>query len=242
MPASPASGLPCKPRQGKCKAILPTLSHLRSFACSQENKFQVNAEIINFEGWMNHYNKKSHTGLIWGEATDLYSPVLTILTIQDTIRWSFTAFFTQNPSSIEHLGVKPWRFCVKSRLSLIYVPNLHNYFRTRGGLNYLCPTFPSAWEDFAENSLLTGNTLSAAAPITCELLNKQVKVSADMAIFITMNPGYAGRSNLPDNLKKLFRSLAMTKPDRQLIAQVMLYSQGFRTAEVLANKIVPFFK
>ncbi|XP_073434094.1 cytoplasmic dynein 1 heavy chain 1 isoform X2 [Dendrobates tinctorius] len=78
--------------------------------------------------------------------------------------------------------------------------------------------------------------------ITCELLNKQVKVSAEMAIFITMNPGYAGRSNLPDNLKKLFRSLAMTKPDRQLIAQVMLYSQGFRTAEVLANKIVPFFK
>ncbi|XP_055497118.1 cytoplasmic dynein 1 heavy chain 1 isoform X1 [Leucoraja erinacea] len=78
--------------------------------------------------------------------------------------------------------------------------------------------------------------------ITCELLNKQVKVRADMAVFITMNPGYAGRSNLPDNLKKLFRSLAMTKPDRQLIAQVMLYSQGFRTAETLANKIVPFFK
>ncbi|KAG7269475.1 LOW QUALITY PROTEIN: hypothetical protein CRUP_009988 [Coryphaenoides rupestris] len=81
-----------------------------------------------------------------------------------------------------------------------------------------------------------------SAPIMTELLNKQVKVSPEMAIFITMNPGYAGRSNLPDNLKKLFRSLAMTKPDRQLIAQVMLYSQGFRTAEVLAKKIVPFFK
>ncbi|XP_077870638.1 cytoplasmic dynein 1 heavy chain 1-like [Saccoglossus kowalevskii] len=78
--------------------------------------------------------------------------------------------------------------------------------------------------------------------IQVELVGKQVKVSRDMAIFITMNPGYAGRSNLPDNLKKLFRSLAMTKPDRQLIAQVMLYSQGFRTAEVLASKIVPFFK
>ena len=41
---------------------------------------------------------------------------------------------------------------------------------------------------------------------------------------------------------RLTHSLAMTKPDRQLIAQVMLYSQGFRTAEVLASKIVPFFK
>jgi dynein heavy chain 1 len=39
-----------------------------------------------------------------------------------------------------------------------------------------------------------------------------------------------------------FRNLAMTKPNRQLIAQVMLYSQGFRTAEKLASKIVPFFQ
>lgn len=82
----------------------------------------------------------------------------------------------------------------------------------------------------------------ASPAITVELVGKQVRVNSDMAIFITMNPGYAGRSNLPDNLKKLFRSLAMTKPDRQLIAQVMLFSQGFRTAEKLASKIVPFFK
>ncbi|KAH8028133.1 hypothetical protein HPB51_013180 [Rhipicephalus microplus] len=79
-------------------------------------------------------------------------------------------------------------------------------------------------------------------PLSVELIGKQVRVNPDMAIFITMNPGYAGRSNLPDNLKKLFRSLAMTSPDRQLIAQVMLFSQGFRTAEKLASKIVPFFK
>ncbi|XP_030854690.1 cytoplasmic dynein 1 heavy chain 1 [Strongylocentrotus purpuratus] len=78
--------------------------------------------------------------------------------------------------------------------------------------------------------------------ILVELVGKQVKVNPDMAIFITMNPGYAGRSNLPDNLKKLFRSLAMTKPNRQLISQVMLYSQGFRTAEKLASKVVPFFQ
>jgi dynein heavy chain 1 len=78
--------------------------------------------------------------------------------------------------------------------------------------------------------------------IQIEIVGKQVTVNVNMAIFITMNPGYAGRSNLPDNLKKLFRSLAMTQPDNVLIAQVMLYSQGFRTAEILAHKVVPFFK
>src|SRR6266436_4927375 len=35
--------------------------------------------------------------------------------------------------------------------------------------------------------------------------------------------------------------MAMTRPDRELIAQVMLFSQGFRIAESLASKIVPFF-
>ncbi|CAF3632269.1 unnamed protein product, partial [Adineta steineri] len=74
-----------------------------------------------------------------------------------------------------------------------------------------------------------------------EIVGKTITVNSNMAIFITMNPGYAGRSNLPDNLKSLFRSLAMTVPDKVLIAQVMLYSQGFRDAEILSKKIVPLF-
>ncbi|KAI9173154.1 dynein heavy chain [Blastocladiella emersonii ATCC 22665] len=82
---------------------------------------------------------------------------------------------------------------------------------------------------------------AAATAFEIELLGRQVPINADTGIFITMNPGYAGRSNLPDNLKKLFRSVAMTKPDRELIAQVMLYSQGFKSAETLATKVVPLF-
>ncbi|KAI9911312.1 hypothetical protein PsorP6_009030 [Peronosclerospora sorghi] len=76
---------------------------------------------------------------------------------------------------------------------------------------------------------------------TIELLNKNVKLNPDVGIFVTMNPGYAGRSNLPDNLKQLFRSIAMVAPDRELIAQVMLFSQGITTAEQISAKVVLLF-
>ncbi|RHY29832.1 hypothetical protein DYB32_004823 [Aphanomyces invadans] len=80
----------------------------------------------------------------------------------------------------------------------------------------------------------TSNTL-------IELLGKSVLLHPDVGIFVTMNPGYAGRSNLPDNLKQLFRSIAMVAPDRELIAQVMLFSQGITTAEFMATKVVLLF-
>ena len=76
---------------------------------------------------------------------------------------------------------------------------------------------------------------------TIDLLGRSLKPSKNMGIFVTMNPGYAGRSELPDNLKQLLRACAMTAPDRELIAEVMLYAQGFTNAERLSQKVVPLF-
>ena len=67
---------------------------------------------------------------------------------------------------------------------------------------------------------------------------KEIRLKDSCGIFVTMNPGYAGRTELPDNLKVLFRPVSMMIPSYGLIAKVMLYAEGFHDAQVLSEKMV----
>lgn len=70
----------------------------------------------------------------------------------------------------------------------------------------------------------------------------EINLDPKVGIFITMNPGYAGRTELPESVKALFRPVTCIMPDLELICLISLFSDGFMRAKTLAKKMTVLYK
>ena len=79
-------------------------------------------------------------------------------------------------------------------------------------------------------------------PREVTVLVDRITLYDKLGIFVTMNPTYSGRTELPDNLKSLFRPITMMVPDFMLISKVRLRSEGFEYSDDLAVKMTQLYK
>lgn len=87
---------------------------------------------------------------------------------------------------------------------------------------------------------ITNAKLANANKFTFE--GREIRLSRTCAVFMTINPEYMDRNELPDNLQALFRSVAMMIPDYSLIVEVELYAEGFQLSKMLSHKIVKMYQ
>eukprot|EP00968_Pinguiococcus_pyrenoidosus_P017694 scaffold1786_cov250-Pinguiococcus_pyrenoidosus.AAC.1 len=112
-----------------------------------------------------------------------------------------------------------------------------------------------AWACFDEFNRINIEVLSVIGQQVAQILRalrmgverisfegSEIAVKKGFGVFITMNPGYAGRSALPDSLKALFRPVAMMVPDYALIGEIMFIAYGFKAAKVCGSKMVTTFR
>ena len=70
----------------------------------------------------------------------------------------------------------------------------------------------------------------------------EISLRPSTMAFITMNPGYPGRAELPESLKALFRPVSMCVPDLGMICENMLMGEGFQMSKLLARKFVILYR
>ncbi|GET87016.1 dynein heavy chain, putative [Leishmania tarentolae] len=112
-----------------------------------------------------------------------------------------------------------------------------------------------SWGCFDEFNRISIEVLSVVATQVGSILNalkenksrfrfvgEDISIKPSVGMWITMNPGYAGRTELPENIKSLFRPCAMCVPDLKNICEIMLAAEGFGDAKDLALKFVTLYR